>query len=142
MYGVSGKCLWASVMVLIALYLRREAWFSQIRSQLCEKRLITKEHIAVLKRYSITLVFFGCNWQYITRITPINNIDGNRHKTELKSCRNQSFKVKILPPVIYGLAWGCTHTHTYIHACMKVVSRNQVQAGLWLACAWFKDRAM
>ena len=57
-----------------------------------------------------------------------------------------------MPLVIYGLRGGHTHTHTHAHTHthththtyfggMKVISRNQVRAGLWLVGAWFKNQA-
>ena len=40
--------------------------------------------------------------------------------------------------------WTCAHTyiHTHTHTHfggMKVISRNQAHAGLWLAHTWFKN---
>ena len=50
---------------------------------------------------------------------PIDDIDGQSPKTELKSSRYysimQSFKVKITPLVIYGFRGVYTRTHTYTH---------------------------
>ena len=46
-----------------------------------------------------------------------------------------------MPLVIYGVRGGYTHIHTHTFFCrMKVISRNQVHAGLWLACAWFENK--
>ena len=53
---------------------------------------------------------------FVTMATPIDDIDGKNLKTELKSSRTifkQSYKVKIMPLVIYGL--GGIHTHTFAH---------------------------
>ena len=59
--------------------------------------------------------------QFVTWVTPINNINGNSHKMELKSSRNYPDKIKI---------HGHTHTVTCIHDPMKVISRDQERA--WL----------
>ena len=48
---------------------------------------------------------------FATRATPIN-IDSKSHKTELKSS-GQSYKVKIMPLVIYGLGGVHTRMHTF-----------------------------
>ena len=65
---------------------------------------------------------------FITRATPINDIDGKSHKMELKS----SFKVKITPLAINSFSGVHTQTHACIPA-MKVISRNQAVPGLKIA---------
>ena len=50
---------------------------------------------------------------FITRVTPIDSTDGKTHKTTEKQPQlfSLSFKVKIMPLVIYGLRGGHIHTH-------------------------------
>ena len=90
---------------------------------------------------------------FVTRVTPIDDIDSKCHKMELKSSRNYStnhLMSKIKPLIIYGLggehahAHTRTHTHTHTHthtyfSSMRVISRNQARAGLWLAHTWFNN---
>ena len=82
----------------------------------------------------LSLLWLLLATHFVTRVTPIDNIDGKTHKTELQSSCNYSFKVKITPLVIYGLRGGHTHTHTHTYfGGMIVISRNQAYAGLWPA---------
>jgi len=59
---------------------------------------------------------------------PIKGIDGKSHNMQLKAAKTIK-PIKITPLVAYGLG---AYTHTHIHACMKVISRNQAHAGVRL----------
>ena len=80
----------------------------------------------------LSLLWLLLATHFVTRVTPIDDIDVKSHKTELKSSRNystyQSFKVKITPLVIYSLGSGHTHTHTHTHCQNEVISRNQARS--------------
>ena len=88
----------------------------------------------------LSLLWLLLAMHFVTRVTPIDDIDGKSHKTE-PLLFYQSFKVKITPLVIYSLGGGHTHTHTHTHTGgMKVISVNQARAGLWPARAWFNSQ--
>ena len=61
---------------------------------------------------------------FITTATAIDDINGKDENGTEKQQKlfNQSYKIKIMPLVIYG---AHTHTYTRIHIRMKLISRNQ-----------------
>ena len=77
------------------------------------KRLLLGQLKRLLQLYKqliqpyLSLLWLLLVTHFVTRVTPIDDIDGKSHKTELKS---NCSKVKIMPLVIYGLGGGHTHT--------------------------------
>ena len=88
----------------------------------------------------LSLLWLLLATHFVTRVTPIDDIDVKSHKTELKSSRNystyQSFKVKITPLVIYSLGSGHTHTHTHALPERSDFKKPGAQCG---RRAWFKN---
>ena len=73
-------------------------------------------------KYNLTLVFFGCNWHFVTRATLIDDINSKSHITELKSSRKYSTNHVILSQnYATSYLWTrertrtYTHTHTHTH---------------------------
>ena len=54
----------------------------------------------------------------------------------------QSISYHITLLVINSLWGGHTQIHTHTDVCTEAILRNQVLAGLWLACTWFNNEIM
>ena len=93
---------------------------------ICENNMGSSEVLLLLKRLvatstayirSLTLVFFGCSWRYISLLGPCLSMTLTA-KAIICNWKATAiilpiiFKVKIMPLVIYGL--GGVHTHAYI----------------------------
>ena len=74
----------------------------------------------------LSLLWLLLATHFVTRVTPINDIDGKSHKTVLKSSHNYSTNYLI---IAYGV-----DTHTYFGG-MKLISRNQARGP---TLAWLK----
>ena len=66
---------------------------------------------------------------FVTRATPIDDIDSKSHKTELKSSRNYSTnhtksKSRHLLFMASGRTHAHTHTHTHTHTCTPGLKRR------------------